>query len=121
MTDALTALLRDRLRDAMVARDRPLVSAFRTALATLANAEAVPSGQPSSTDGDHHFAGSASGLGAAEADRRVLTAAERHDLIAGEVEELRHAAETRAAAGLANEADDLRRAADALQQAIATV
>lgn len=118
MTDHLTDVLRERLRDAMVAKDRPLVSAFRTVLASIANAEAVPAADASAVTGDHHFAGSVGGVGAAEAPRRVLTVAEQRDLVAGEIEELRHAAEARAAAGLVPEADGLRRAAAALESVI---
>lgn len=118
MADDLTAVLRTGLREAMSAGDRPMVSAFRTALATLANAEAVPSAEQSQTSEHRHVAGSVAGLGATEAARRVLSEAEQRDLIAAEVADLRRAADTRAQAGRAADADDLRRAAAALEGVI---
>ncbi len=83
--------LRDRLRaglrDAMRARDKPVVAAIRSALAAIDNAEAVPL-DPSD---DRHRAGaveaSAVGVGAAEAERRVLTEGEVVAVVELEVRE----------------------------------
>lgn len=102
----------------MGARDRPLISAFRTALASLANAEAVPAAEPSQPVEHQHVAGSVAGVGAAEAARRVLSDVEQRTLIAREVAELRHDARAREQAGRAGDAEDLRRAAAALEQVL---
>lgn len=67
--------LRAALRTAMRERDAVATAALRSALGALGNATAVPAAAPAST-GDEHFAGSAVGVGAAEAPRRTLTPAE---------------------------------------------
>jgi len=119
MPDDLDTQLRAQLREAMVARDRELVSALRTVLAALANAEAVPVNEQPLT-ADQHFAGSKPGIGAAEAPRRELSPAEQRRLIAEEIADLRAAARTRAATGANVEADGLLRAAAALERLITT-
>jgi hypothetical protein len=75
-TEGITARLRRALREAMRARGMVAVSALRSALAAIANAEAVPvrdGGAPSSSS--PHVAAAAASPGAAEAQRRDLTEA----------------------------------------------
>jgi uncharacterized protein len=83
----LTALRRD-LTAAMKARDSVSVSALRSALAAIENAGAVDSSpDPSRATESAHFAGSVSGLGNAEVQRRVLGEGEMERLVGAEVEE----------------------------------
>ena len=104
-------------RELLLARrggERAVAAALRTALAGLANAEAVPQADPPAVpeagagleDADEHVAGSRQGVGAAEAERRHVGAAEQEALVRGEIDDLR-------AAAAAYDALDPRRAADA--------
>ena len=63
------------------ARDRIAVSALRSALSAIGNAEAIspPPGMPGA--GSPHIAGAVAGLNAAEAQRRTLSAAEVDQII----------------------------------------
>lgn len=95
MTD-LTARLRDDLGAALRRRDRPTVKTLRTVLSAIANAEAVPVSAPAFGGApleEGPIAGAATGLGAAEAERRVLTDDDVRDIVAGEQSELLAAAE----------------------------
>jgi uncharacterized protein YqeY len=94
-TDDGAGTVRNRLRaalpDAMKARDSVAVAALRSALAVLDNAEAVDANRaPQPSVGHPKFAGTVSGLGAAEVERRSLSAAEMEELVRAEVTE-RHA------------------------------
>jgi uncharacterized protein YqeY len=103
--DAIRAGLELALRAAIKARDTVAVSALRSVLAAIANAEAVPqptrsatttpaAGAPSA-DGaaaSQHVAGGAMGLGAAEADRKTLTGDETAALVRNEIAERQAAA-----------------------------
>jgi hypothetical protein len=85
----LRSRLRSALLDARRARASGTVSAVRNALAALDNAEAVP--------GDHVRAGAieqaATGAGAADAARRVLTDAEEGAVLDAEIASLAESAE----------------------------
>lgn len=83
MTD-LTETLRADLTAALRQRDRDAVRVLRTTLAAIANAEAQPADTVAAPAGDGPIAGAASGLGAAEVDRRELTAADVADIVAGQ-------------------------------------
>ena len=104
--------LRDRLRRAlpaaMKARDRPAVTALRSALAALDNAEAYdpdealaeglsdllePAGwEPADPDADDvdaahpGFAGTVAGVGATEVERRSLTSRQVEGIVRAEIE-----------------------------------
>ncbi|HEV2635738.1 MAG TPA: hypothetical protein VGX23_11365 [Actinocrinis sp.] len=109
--------LRDRLRAAvpvaMKARDRRTVSALRSALAAIENAEAVDVG-----DGPRAGAieASAVGVGSTEAPRRALSEAEIAAIVQVEIAERRSAAAGYEAAGHADRAADLVAEADALAE-----
>jgi uncharacterized protein len=107
--------LNDALRGALRARDQAAVAAFRSALAAIANAEAVPNGQenlaPASTA---HIAGAAAGPGAAEAARLTLTEAAVTGLVRAEITERQAAARQYAGAGHEQRASRLTAEADAL-------
>ena len=71
--DDIRTRLRRALGDALKARDADTVSALRTAIGAIANAEAVEAGpgRPAGT-GSTQFAGTVAGLGAGEAARLRL-------------------------------------------------
>ena len=78
--------LRVALRTAMRERDAVATAALRSALGALGDATAV-SAPSTPALGDEHFAGSAVGVGATEAPRRVLTSAESIATIEAEIAE----------------------------------
>jgi uncharacterized protein YqeY len=99
--------LRAELLGARKRRDAVAVAALRSALAAIANAEAVPpSAHPVASS--EHVAGAATGLGAAEVPRRVLTPEDVAAILQNEVAERRHAATDYAALGRDAEAQRLR-------------
>ena len=111
--DAVRDRLRAALRQAMKERDSHAVSGLRSAIAAIDNAEAVEPGAPERTAGA--IAGARTGLGAAEALRRELSAAEVAALVQSEVDERLTAADSYAAAGRHEPADRLRAEAAALR------
>jgi uncharacterized protein len=82
---ALRDALRRDLTSAMKAREPDAVSALRTAIAAIDNAEAVPApdGNQASTSG--HIAGARVGVGAAEAARRDLSASQQQAILRDQV------------------------------------
>lgn len=117
----LRAAMRDALKDAMKGRDRLAVSALRSALAALDNAEAVHAEHAVCTDGDSPIAGAAVGLGATEAARRELTPEDERLLVRAEVTERREAAAEVEAAGRPDRATDLHREADVLESVLGAI
>jgi uncharacterized protein len=107
------------LREALKARDTIATSALRSALAAIDNASAVPSAPARAAGvGGPHVAGAVAGLGAAEAERRSLTAAEVEGIVRAEVAERQAAARDYDRTGHADQADRLRREAHVLTSAI---
>ncbi len=102
------------LKTALRQRDRQATAALRTASAALANAEAVPTATEPLTSGDQHFAGSAIGVGAAEAVRRELTRAEVLEILRAEKQDALDGARAAQAAGQTDRAADLLAQAAAL-------
>jgi uncharacterized protein YqeY len=94
--------LQDALRAALRACDRTTLSTIRSALARLANAEAVP---VESLPPAGAVEGAAVGVGAADAPRRELTEPERRVLVEQEAAELADAAAHYRTAGRTTEAD----------------
>jgi uncharacterized protein YqeY len=93
MASGLRADLRSALARAIKARDPVAASALRSALAAVENAEAIDAATvPKAGAGDARVAGSLVGLGAGEAERRPLTAAEVEAIVRAEVTERRAAA-----------------------------
>jgi uncharacterized protein YqeY len=129
--DEIQPRLREALRAAMKAKDAVAVSALRSVLAAIANAEAIPLAVPAGnpvpasravTSGDQHVAGShvagsIAGLGAAEARRRELTGADIAGIIGAEVTERRSAARQYDSTGNAERASRLRREAEIIESA----
>jgi uncharacterized protein len=101
------------LREALQARDMVAVSAVRSALAALDNAQAVPA--PSATGaGSPHVAGAVAGPRAGEAERRRLSESEAGDIVRAEVTEREAAARAYDRSGHAEQAARLRREASIL-------
>jgi uncharacterized protein len=105
--------MRDRLRHdltaAMKARDAIAISALRSAIAAIDNAEAVDvradGARPATSE---HIAGATEGAGSAEAPRRVLTQAEVEAVIRAQVDERVRTAEEYEALGRGEMAERLR-------------
>jgi len=123
----LRGRLRRALPAAMKARDAPAVTALRSALAAIDNAEAVdnpdraevaeappgaeapPAGaRPPAGEEAPAFAGTVPGVGAAEAERRRLTPAQAAEIVRAEVADRQAAADAYDRAGQAERADRLR-------------
>jgi uncharacterized protein YqeY len=82
---ALRSLLRTDLVAAMKARRKDDVTALRTALADIDNAEAIDVPQGRNVDASQHVAGAGAGVGSTEAPRRVLTIGEVRALLQAQV------------------------------------
>ena len=129
--------MRRDLTTAMKARDKPAIAALRSTLAAIDNAEAVDAaqvppaaaGQPASEEippagrgrpaGVGAIAGAALGVGAAEVERRALTAAETEAIVRREVAERQRAADAYERAGQAPHAERLRAEAELLSAYLA--
>jgi uncharacterized protein len=113
----MRAKLRDGLKAALKARDNVAVAALRSALAAIDNAEAIPTDQLSdSATGDEHVAGSAVGVGAAEAARRHLTEADLRSIVEAEVRERSAAAQEYEQLGRMDLAERLHAEAEVLSR-----
>ncbi|TDD71287.1 hypothetical protein E1262_06660 [Jiangella aurantiaca] len=111
---ALRTRLRTDLAAAMKARRPEVVTALRTALAAVDNAEAVDLPQDLAAANSEHVAGANAGLGAAEAERRELSVGDVRAILRSQVAERRTEADRYDAHGRHDAADRLRREADAL-------
>lgn len=81
----LRAQLRAELLAAMRGRETEVVSALRSAIAAVENAEAVAPDEGRPPSGSAHIAGAAYGAGATEACRRAVTAGQVRAIIAAQV------------------------------------
>jgi uncharacterized protein len=114
------------LRAAMKERDTVAMSALRSALGAIGNAEAIPLPEasarrpapPSPPAPNVPIAGGVAGLGSAEIGRRVLTEDEATAIAAAEAADRRAAARDYQAAGHIDRADRLRREARAIEAAL---
>jgi hypothetical protein len=94
-------------------------SALRSALAAIDNAQAVSPGPAPATDAHSlHFAGTAAGLGAGEAERRRLSDSEAEEIVWMEVAERQATARDYERAWHTDRADRLRREASVLMSAV---
>ncbi|PZF79266.1 hypothetical protein [Jiangella anatolica] len=112
--DALRARLRTDLGAAMKTRHRDAVTALRTALAAIDNAEAVPTAAPPPDATSEHIGGAHAGLGAAEAARRELSLEDVRALLREQQRERRAEALRYDSLGRSDAADRLRREAETL-------
>jgi uncharacterized protein YqeY len=106
--------LRRALPAAMKARDRAAVSALRSALAAIENAEAADASSAPAAPGTAEFAGSVVGLGAGEVARRTVTEADAVAIVRAEIGERLSAADGYDSAGRSEHAERLRAEAAAL-------
>ena len=112
--DDIRTRLRRALGVALKAGDADAVSALRSAMSAIGNAEAVgPAARPAGT-GSAHFAGTVAGLGAGEEQRRLLTEADADAIVRQEAAEREAAAGEYERGGRAAEAARLREGARAL-------
>jgi uncharacterized protein YqeY len=135
-TEDIRARMRRGLVDAMKARDQQAVSALRSTLARIDNAEAVDAdgldadgldadgldAEPALYRGVRRpaVAGSVLGVGAAEVDRRVLTPDEVAAVVGDDVEEREMAAEVLERVGRPDHAERLRAQAKLLTTYLTT-
>ncbi len=114
--------LKTRLTSAMRERDRAVASAIRSALAALDNAEAVPIASVAgpAEGASEHVATAHVGVGSSDAPRRELSDTEERDVLSDEVAELRSAAQELESHGSNDRAEDLRRAAHVIAEALDT-
>lgn len=118
----LGGILRDRLEVALRARDLVAVSALRSALAAIGNAEAVPPERvPRSGPVGGPIAGALDGLGAGEVARRSLSGAEVAEIVQAEITERRVAATGYQRSGHRSRAERLIREVDVLEAALSAV
>jgi uncharacterized protein len=111
--------LRRALGVALKARDAGSVSALRSAISAIGNAEAIdPAAARTGGTGSPHFAGTVAGLGAGEAQRRRLTEADIAAIVRQEAAEREAAASQYQRGGRAEEAARLREGARALMAAL---
>jgi uncharacterized protein len=114
------ARLRLALRDALKAQDAAAVSALRSVLSAIGNAEAVTREDTAAAGASSaHIAGTVAGLGAGEADRRVLSPADVARILRAEVGERLAAADAYERAGQQARAGQLRDEVEALRGALA--
>ncbi len=111
--------LRDSLTRAMKARDLVAVAALRSTIAAIDNAEAVDEA-PLTPVGDGVIAQAASGLGAAEAERRTLSEDDTIHIVRAEVEERAAAADGYERAGRSERAERLRAEVAVLEAVLAS-
>ena len=108
------AALRRDLAAAIKVRDSVSVSALRSALGAIENAETVDGATPPPATQHSDFAGSVAGLGKAEVDRQVLGDGEVELLVREEVQERQLVALDLDRAGHHQRAARLRAEADIL-------
>lgn len=112
----LRAALRDDLVAAMKARNRDAVTALRTTIAALDNAEAVEVPGQEQPPASGRIAGGREGLGVTEAERRELSAGTVRAILRAQLSERVVEADRYDVLGQAAAGDRLRREADALRK-----
>ena len=123
--DHLHDRLRRALPAAMKARDRPAVTALRSALAAIDNAGAVDPAQDPTAPRDQgtastaavpsEFAGTVAGVGATEVERRGLSQAQMEEIVCAEIADRETAAASYEHAGQLDPAERLRAEAEVLR------
>jgi uncharacterized protein len=107
-SEDLRTRLRQQLRVAVRERDRIAVSALRDAIAALDNLEAVQPVDDGTNVSSQYVAGGVVGLGAAEAERRVLDPESQRAILSAEVESRLAAASTYEGHGVRRRATECR-------------
>ena len=112
--DDLRAGLRQQLSVALRDRDRIAVAALREAIAALDNAEAILPDGDLQAGSSEYVAGGVVGLGAADAERRILDAGEQRAIVRAVIEMRLTAASTYDEHGQGARASELRSGAEIL-------
>ena len=112
--DDLRPQLRRRLGAAVRDRDRIAVAALREAIAALDNAEAILPDGDLQAGASEYAAGGVVGLGAADAERRILDAGEQRAIVRAVIEMRLTAASTYDEDGQGARASELRSGAEIL-------
>jgi len=107
--------LRRHLNQAMRDRDRVATAALRDAIAALDNAEAIDPGDDGTSAASEYVAGGVVGLGAAEAERRVLDLVSQRAILRAGIEARLDAAATYEHRGHPARGAQLRVEADVLR------
>jgi len=107
--------LRRHLNQAMRDRDRVATAALRDAIAALDNAEAIDPGDDGTSAASEYVAGGIVGLGAAEAERRVLDLVSQRAILRAGIEARLDAAATYEHRGHPARGAQLRVEADVLR------
>ena len=107
--------LRRHLNQAMRDRDRVATAALRDAIAALDNAEAIDPGDDVTSAAGEYVAGGVVGLGAAEAERRVLDLVSQRAILRADMEARLDAAATYEHRGHPARGAQLRVEADVLR------
>jgi hypothetical protein len=116
--DDLRTGLRQQLSVALRDRDRIAVAALREAIAALDNAEAIPPAADLTAQSSEYVAGAAVGLGAAEAERRILDAEAQRAIVRAEIDTRLAAATTYEEHGQSAWGAELRSGAEVLLAAL---
>jgi len=107
--------MRAALPTAMKRRDTTTVTALRSALSAIENAEAVSTPEtPVPIIGDGEIAGAAVGLGAGDVPRRALSETQVAEIVRQEISDRHQAADLCERAGRSDHARQLRDQADVL-------
>ena len=117
--DALV-LLRRALDHALKTRDPIAVTALRSALSAISNAEAVSAAAAVARPTSPHIAGAAAGAFGGEARRRDLSAADVDQIVQAEISERLQAAGDYERSGRAARAERLRAEASVLASALSS-
>ena len=114
-SNQIRARLQAALTTALRSRDTIAAAAIRSALSAIANAEAIPPLETRSSQApSEHFAAAAAGVGAAEAERRLLTESDVAGIVEAEIAERRAAADEYDRLGRRDQSARLRHEADVL-------
>ncbi|MFJ8991000.1 hypothetical protein ACIRQH_11535 [Streptomyces sp. NPDC102279] len=114
---ALRSLLRADLVAAMKARRTEAVTALRTAIGVIDNAEAVEAPTRSASHAvSEHVAGARNGVGSTEAERRVLSVDDVRNLLQSQIDDRAGEADRYDTYGQRDAALRLRREADVLSR-----
>lgn len=107
--------LRSDLTAAIKARDTAAVSALRTTIAAIENAEAIKvTGAGTLQGGSEHVAGASAGVGSTDVPRRELSEQEVEEIVRDQIAERMEAAAGYRGLGQVSEAERLIREADLL-------
>jgi len=116
--DDLRSQLRRHLCTAARDRDRIAVAALREAIAALDNADAIQPDRDLQAEAGEYVAGGVVGLGAAEAERRILDAEAERAIVSAEIETRLAAAVIYDQHGESARSADLRLGAEVLLAAL---